>query len=67
MFFAWIRLYLFVRIAIYLCVSWRIVSLCVLSGGDGACDEAAENLSLECGNSECSKMSSKLETLTSVR
>lgn len=41
--------------------------MCVLSGGDGACDEAAENLSLECGNSECSKMSSKLETLTSVR
>lgn len=43
----------------YMCVFWRIVSLCVLSGGDKACDEAAENLSVECGNSECSKKSSK--------
>ena len=33
--------------------------MCVLSGGDKACDEAAENLSVECGNSECSKKSSK--------
>ena len=28
-------------------------------GGNDTCDEAAENLSLECGNSECSKKSSK--------
>lgn len=38
--------------------------MCVLSGGDGAWDEATENLSLECGNSECSKKISKQETLT---
>lgn len=26
-------------------------------GGNDTCDEAAENLSLECGNSECSQSS----------